>query len=242
MKQFTHISFYKFVPIEDTQALQKQILELAQKHDLKGTVLLAPEGLNSMLAGSRQGIDAFIADLQKDPRFENILFKFNEADTQPFNKLLVKVKKEILTFKADVDPNQMTGKYLKPVQLKEWLKNGEEIVLLDTRNDFEVQEGTFKGAINPKIGKFTEFKDAVSQLSHLKNKRIVTFCTGGIRCEKATAYMIQQGFQDVYQIEGGILQYLKDTGGDFWEGNCFVFDYRWSVDKDLHEVPTKAQS
>lgn len=237
---WTHVSFYKFVDVENPQDLKTQLKDLGLKLNLKGTILLASEGINGMLAGKRADIDTFISELQKDARFtEGIMYKFNETLEAPFKRMLVKVKKEILTFKEpDVKPHLKTGKYVQPLELRDWLRAGQDVVLLDTRNDYEVECGTFKGAIDPKIKYFTHFKKYVDDnAEQFKNKKVVTFCTGGIRCEKATAYMLNKGIDNVYQIEGGILKYLQDTGGEFWQGDCFVFDHRRAVDSELHEVP-----
>lgn len=241
MMKFTHISFYKFVEIASPKEAQTWLVELARALQLKGTLLLATEGINGMLAGSSENINTFIHEFEKNELFKNIFYKFSESQTQPFKRLLVKVKKEILTFNEPrLKPHVKTGKYVKPQELRQWLAKGEDIVLLDTRNQFEVQHGTFKGAIDPGIKSFTQFKKVVDEkLSDFKNKKIVTFCTGGIRCEKATAYMMEKGFNNVYQIHGGILNYLKETDGAFWQGQCFVFDERILIDKNLHEIQTK---
>ncbi len=241
MDKYTHISFYKFVAIEEPELLKAQMQGMAENLDLMGTMIIAGEGINGMLAGHDTDIQDFIIEFQKDPRFSNISFKVARSQTQPFKKLLIKIKEEILTFnEKSVKPHVRTGNYLKPLELKKWLESKKEVVLLDTRNNFEVEQGTFKGALNPGISKFTEFKKAVGEkLMPLKEKTIVTFCTGGIRCEKATAYMLEKGFKDVWQVEGGILKYLEDTDGSFWEGQCFVFDNRISVDKELNEISSK---
>ncbi|MBK9295223.1 MAG: sulfurtransferase [Oligoflexia bacterium] len=239
---FTHISFYKFVEINNTEELKASLKDMCIKFNLKGTILLASEGINGMLAGEKTNIDLFISELQKDQRFESgILYKFNTTENAPFKRMLVKIKKEILTFKEpQIKPHIKTGKYVKPTQLRDWLRKGENLVLLDTRNDYEVECGTFKDAINPNIKYFTHFKDYINaHAGELKDKKVVAFCTGGIRCEKATAYMMEKGIDDVYQIEGGILKYLEETGGEFWQGDCFVFDHRRAIDCELHEVPAE---
>ncbi len=237
MKSFTHVSFYKFVEIDDPAKLQSQLKVRLQELELKGTVLIATEGINVMLAGTEASIATLIAEFKMDSRFKDALLKLNKSETQPFKKLLVKVKSEILTFKEDsIKPHLKTGHYVKPQDLREWLNAGDDIVLVDSRNHFEVELGTFQDAIDPEIKSFMEFKNAsLEKLTSYKDKKIITFCTGGIRCEKASAYLMEHGFKNVWQLEGGILQYLKETDGAFWQGECFVFDERISVNKNLEE-------
>lgn len=234
--KFKHVSFYKFVNIDSPESLQSWFKSSLLKWNLKGTVLIAPEGINAMIAGAPLNLDSFLQEFQIDERFKNILFKFNESQTAPFKRTLIKIKKEVLTFKEPtVSPAHKTGNYVKPQELRNWIEKKEDFIFLDTRNDFEVQYGTFENAINPKIKSFTELKNFLSSESaeKIKKKKIVTFCTGGIRCEKATAYMMEKGFENVWQIEGGILQYFSDTDAMGWQGECFVFDERIAVNKKL---------
>lgn len=245
-----NIAYYKFVRIACPASLQDTLSSLCEKLALKGTIILAHEGINSCLAGSEASVTAFIAHMHADPRFADIDFKRSESDTQPFRRMIVKLKSEIISMgQPGIDPANFTGKYVEPMELKQWLDNGEKVLLVDTRNDYEVALGTFAGAINPDIKTFRTFPEWVTEaLGDKKAERIVTFCTGGIRCEKATAYMRQQGFEDVYQLKGGILKYFEDTSSagaqatvqiqsdSHYNGDCFVFDHRVAVDQSLKQT------
>ena len=241
--QDTVISFYKFVPVDDPQALRNKLKKLCDQLDTKGTILLASEGMNGMISGSPESIETLINEIHKDPRFSDVEFKKSFHSDVSFRRMLVKVKKYIVTMRKDVDPLAETGEYLDPIEFKKWQDEGKELLILDTRNDYEVALGTFTNAIDPKITHFDQFPDWISKnLQDSKDKPIVTFCTGGIRCEKATAFMLQQGFKKVYQLEGGIIKYLEKTlleeGDNHWEGDCVVFDKRKAITKKL-EPTTK---
>jgi UPF0176 protein len=231
----TNIAFYRFVEIHDPSSLRETLLSLCKELGLRGTILLATEGVNAMLAGEDTSIITFLTYLEADERFKSMLIKRSYSPTQPFKRLLVKVKNEILALREPrVNPTKLTGKYIKPQELREWFEKGEDFILLDTRNDFEVQRGTFKDAINPKTSSFGQFPKFVqNNLENLKNKKVVTFCTGGIRCEKATNLMLQAGLENVYQLEGGILEYFSQTDGKYFEGSCFVFDERVALNHAL---------
>jgi UPF0176 protein len=239
------ISFYKFVKLDHLDELRAELLDICQRHQIFGSILIAPEGINGTISGTPQDISRICQFFQDSPVFSPLEFKKSLHESKPFRRMLVRIKKEIITMKTDgIDPNHLTGKYLKPLQLKEWLDNGEEILLLDTRNDYEVKVGTFKGAIDPKIKSFSAFPDFIDEhLDDLKGKKIVTFCTGGIRCEKATAYMVDQGLTETYQIDGGVLKYFEDTmpleSDNHWEGECVVFDSRLAVNKSLQPTESK---
>lgn len=232
------ITYYKFVPIEDTETLRNQIKRVCMRNGIKGTILIANEGINSTVAGSREGIDALLAFYHADPRFSDLEHKVSITDAMPFYRLKVTVKPEIVTFRQpNVNPTKQVGTYIKP---QDWnaLISDPDVILIDTRNDFECQIGTFKNAVNPHTTKFSEFPDFVKQhLDPNQNKKVAMFCTGGIRCERATSYMLQQGFENVYHLEGGILKYLEEVPQDetMWEGECFVFDQRVTVDHQLEQ-------
>jgi predicted sulfurtransferase len=203
-------------------------------------VLLAEEGINLFLAGSRQGIDSLWRFLASDPRLTDLIYKESESREIPFNRLLVKIKREIIPLGlAQIRPAQQPAPRLQPEELKRWLDQGRDFVLLDTRNAFEVRVGTFVGAIDLGLGQFREFPQAAAGLAAaLKQKPVVTFCTGGIRCEKAAPALLLQGFREVYQLDGGILRYFERCGGAHYAGECFVFDKRVAVDSALRETAT----
>jgi len=235
-----NISTYKFVPIPDALALREVLLSRAQALHLKGTILLAEEGINMFLAGPADDVRSFVSQLQQDPRFADVAPKESWSDTQPFKKMLVKVKGEIIRMNhPTIKPADGRAPSVTPATVKRWLDqghddNGRPVVTLDTRNDFEVDEGTFEGAIDWRITKFTEFPDAFrAHLDELKDKTVVSFCTGGIRCEKAAILMREEGLEHVYQLEGGILKYFEETDGSHYNGGCFVFDERRALGADL---------
>jgi UPF0176 protein len=235
-----NISSYKFVPLPDAAALREVLLARAQALQLKGTILLAEEGINLFLAGPADDVRSFVSQLQQDPRFADIAPKESWSDTQPFKKMLVKVKGEIIRMNhPTIKPADGRAPSVAPATVKRWLDqghddNGRPVVTLDTRNDFEVDEGTFDGAIDWRITKFTEFPDAFrAHLDELKDKTVVSFCTGGIRCEKAAILMREEGLEHVYQLEGGILKYFEETDGSHYKGGCFVFDERRALGADL---------
>ncbi len=242
---FTNIAFYKFVHIENPTQLQFNFKKLCGSLKLKGTIIVAHEGLNSCLAGNEADIEQFILHMQTDERFADIEFKKSFSEKMPFRKMLVKLKKETIPMGFEyIKPAQSTGKHIKSLELKEWLDNKEDVVILDTRNAFEVEVGTFRKAVNPNLKKFRDFPNWINaelkKNADWKKKKVVTFCTGGIRCEKATAYMQHLGCENVYQVHGGILQYFEDTHthaptqDNHFDGECFVFDYRVAVEKDLN--------
>ena len=236
--QDTVVSFYKFVKIQDPKALQTKLKELTDKLNMKGTIILAHEGVNAMVSGSSSNIQAFKEYLWADKHFTDLEFKDSYYDKESFRRMLVKVKKYIITMRKEVDPLEETGEYIAAEEFKKWQDEQKDMLIVDTRNDYEYQMGTFKNAIDPDIKSFDEFPDWVEkELGDQKDKTIVTFCTGGIRCEKATAYMKKIGFKKVYQLEGGIIKYLEKTmdekENNHWEGECIVFDKRKAIDKSL---------
>ena len=243
MNTILNISTYKFVPISDAPALRELLQQRAVALQLKGTILLAEEGINLFLAGPADAVRGFVAQLHTDARFADITPKESWSDTQPFKKMLVKVKGEIIRMNHPaIQPAQGRAPAVPPATVKRWLDqgfddNGRPVVTLDTRNDFEVDEGSFDGAIDWRITKFTEFPDALrSHLNDLKDKTVVSFCTGGIRCEKAAILMREEGLEHVYQLEGGILKYFEETDGSHYHGGCFVFDERRALGADLQTV------
>ena len=234
----TNISCYCFARLEDLKSLREHLLSFCKERELKGTILLAPEGINFFVAGSAEGIEELLTDLRKLPGLEGIAPKYSESDDQPFSRMLVRLKKEIIAFGVEgIDPGTYTSPRIEARQLKQWLDDGKPVILYDTRNDYEVKLGTFRNAIPAGIDHFRDFPAAVAKLpDDMKDAPVVTFCTGGIRCEKAAPFMEGAGFREVYQLEGGILKYFEEVGADHYDGDCFVFDQRVGVDPGLRET------
>jgi len=235
-----NISAYKFVPLPDAPALRDRLHEQAVALGLKGTVLLAEEGINLFLAGPGPAVRAFVAQLHEDPRLADLTPKESWSARQPFRKMLAKVKREIIRMNhPTIRPAAGRAPAVLAATVKRWLDQGHDdegrpVVTLDTRNAFEVDHGTFEGAIDWRIHKFSEFPDAVqAHKAELEGKTVVSFCTGGIRCEKAAIVMQEAGLEHVYQLEGGILKYFEETGGAHYRGRCFVFDEREALGTDL---------
>lgn len=236
MEKILNIAAYKFVQIQDPAALATWIGTLAQAHSLKGAVLVASEGINLFLAGLPPAVETFLAQLVHDTRLAALHCKRSTSQYVPFRKLKVRVEKEIITFGM---PNPPTAPSVDATTLKRWLDQGTDdtgrpVVLLDTRNAEEVAMGTFTGALNPHIHKFTEFPQALEQMrAQLQDKTVVAFCTGGVRCEKAVPWMHAQGLTNALQLQGGILGYFESQGGAYYQGSCFVFDERVALTPDL---------
>lgn len=240
MSEFVNISVYKFTPF-DAAALpgwREQLRHLCGAAGLRGTILLSTEGINLFVAGTRAAIDALLATLRTLPGLDDLAPKESRSTEQPFNRMLVKIKKEIIAFGIDgIDPARRPSPKLPARTLKQWLDEGRPVTLLDTRNDYEIRMGTFRGALSARIDHFREFPAAVARLpAELKDRPLVMFCTGGIRCEKAGPYLEQAGFKHVHQLDGGILKYFEECGGAHYEGECFVFDRRVGVDPSLRET------
>lgn len=235
MNQIRNIAGYKFITLEQPIDLREQFKKVCTRQNLKGTILLAPEGINIMLAGDDADITSFIDWLKNDNRFADMEFKNSYSDIVPFKKLFIKIKKEVIAFGVpEIVPEKFTAPRVEAKQLKQWLDEHKDLVILDTRNRFEIEAGKFANAIDLDIDHFRHFPQAAKELSpQLKQKVIVTYCTGGIRCEKAAAYLMQLGFQQVYQLEGGILKYFEECGGAHYQGQCFVFDDRIALDEKL---------
>ena len=238
MKPIVVSALYKFVTLEAFGALKNPLLRLMQNHGIRGTLLLAKEGINGTVAGSAQAIEALYAWFNQQPGLENISHKESYHDVMPFNRTKVKLKKEIVTLGVEgIDPKEIVGTYVKPTDWNALIAS-EDVTVIDTRNDYEFQIGTFKNAINPETTTFREFPAYVEKhLDPAVNKKVAMFCTGGIRCEKSTAYLKKLGFTEVYHLEGGILKYLEEVPSNesLWEGECFVFDERVTVNHDLEK-------
>ena len=238
MPVVTNISCYRFAPLENLKSLRERLLRLCSERSLRGTILLSSEGINLFMAGTREGIDQLVAEIRTVPGLQNLQPKYSDSEAQPFTRMLVRIKKEIIAFGVDgIEPGRNTSPKLSAATLKQWLDEGRPVTLLDTRNDYEVKLGTFEGAMDLDIGHFRHFPEAVRKLpEEMKNDPIVMFCTGGIRCEKAGPYMEKAGFRNIFQLEGGILKYFEECGGSHYRGECFVFDQRVGVDPALRET------
>lgn len=238
MSKYVVCALYKFVRLENFKEIRKPLYEVMDSNEVRGTLLLAYEGINGTIAGSREGIDTVIEWLNSDERMNPIVTKESYADEAPFKRTKVKLKKEIVTMGVEgIDPTKSVGTYIEP---KDWnaLISDPEVTLIDTRNEYEYEIGTFKNAVNPHTDSFREFpKYTEENLDPEKHKKVAMFCTGGIRCEKSTAFLKEKGFEEVYHLKGGILKYLEDVPKEdsLWEGECFVFDDRVAVNHDLEK-------
>mgnify|MGYP006264415691 FL=1 len=233
-----NIAGYKFEPLVDPIDLVSLYQKKCDELELKGTMLISKNGINFSLAGTQHATDTIIAFLEEDNRFLNIPLKVTYSETQPFRRMKVRLKKEIISLgRKDINPRELTGERISPQDLKNLLDNKEDVLVLDTRNEYETRVGKFENAIDLNLDTFRDFPEAIESLpEEYKDKQIVMYCTGGIRCEKASAVMMKAGFVDVKQLEGGVLDYFKETGGAYWEGDCFVFDERVALDTDLNET------
>ena len=241
IKEYINLSAYKFVDLDDLESRRTAILKVSRELGLKGTVLLSPEGINLFIAGERSNVKRWLDFLYQHAEYTDLPIKESLSDHQPFSRMLVRIKKEIITFGVEgIAPQNRTSPKLAAEQLKQWLDAGKDITLLDVRNDYEVDLGTFDRATRIGVDHFRQFPDAVQTLpDEMKTKPLVMFCTGGIRCEKAGPFMEQQGFEEIYQLDGGILRYFEECGGDHYKGECFVFDKRVAVDSNLRETETE---
>ena len=241
--RFINLAGYKFVPLDRLSELKASFKEFCGTLGLKGTILLSPEGINVFVSGSRLAATRFKAFVHAEPRLAALRFKESVSSYQPFKRMLVKIKKEIITLRVTgLDPVWQRAPAVTPAELKRWLDEGRDVVLLDTRNAFEVQTGTFRDAVHLNLKSFGEFPQAADKLDEsLKGKTLVAFCTGGIRCEKAAPVLIQKGFRNVFQLDGGILHYFEEFGDAHFKGRCFVFDQRNALDGNLNPEPAGAQ-
>lgn len=236
-----NISGYKFVALDNLPELRARFKEKALELDLKGTILLSEEGINAFLAGLPENVRAFCHYLEEDLRFLDMPWKDSYSVDRPFNRMLVRIKKEIISMGQPMicQEHGRRAKAVSTKQLAEWLDKKDDVVLLDTRNDYEVRLGSFENALRLDLHHFRNFPEKVKELlPHIGKKKVVTFCTGGIRCEKAALYMEDIGFEEVYQLDGGILRYFEDCQGKHYDGECFVFDRRVAVDPMLQETQT----
>ena len=237
---WTVCALYRFVSLDNLPALQAEIKQACLEQDIVGTLLLAPEGVNGTIAGVGEKLDHIVALLDRTLGIRQGEVKFSSAEDKPFRRIKVRLKKEIITMKApEADPTQQVGDY---VEAEDWndLIADPDVTLIDTRNTYETAVGIFEGAMDPQIETFTQFKDWVHKtLDPDKDKKVAMFCTGGIRCEKASSYMLAHGFEEVYHLKGGILKYLETVPAEEskWNGDCFVFDRRVAVGQDLEESP-----
>ncbi|SIO62601.1 UPF0176 protein [Bradyrhizobium erythrophlei] len=242
-------AFYQFARIPDFRELREPLREVCARLGLKGSVLLAREGINGTVAGTPEAIEAYVGELQHGPlfggRLDNLELKFSSSSTMPFGRMKVRLKKEIVTLgDAEVDPTRQVGTYVDPADWNALIAASDTLVI-DTRNAFEVAMGTFEGAVDPGIRSFGQFREFAAQhLDPAKHRKIAMFCTGGIRCEKASAYLLSRGFAEVYHLKGGILRYLEGVPEDQsrWRGDCFVFDERVALGHGLRECGTDGAS
>lgn len=234
MNTISNIIGYKFTEITQLKAMQSTLLEKTNALELKGTILLSHEGINIALAGHHEKTKIFEQWLNTQPPLEGIHFKVSSSKELPFSKMMVKIKDEIIRMDVpEVKPHEQTGTHLAPEEFKAWLDENKEILILDTRNAFELEFGRFKDAEHLQLEHFRQFPNKADMIP--RNKPIVMYCTGGIRCEKASTYLLQKGYEEVYQLEGGILNYFEKCGGEHYEGDCFVFDDRIAVDSNGRE-------
>ena len=235
-----NIAAYKFVTLQETElpVLRTVLKAEALRRELKGTILLSTEGMNLILAGERQNITAYQSFLATYSTFQGLVYKESISDRKPFTRMLVRIKKEIISMgHPEIQPEHLSAPHISPTELKQWYEEKRDMVVLDTRNDYEVALGTFENAVDLHLETFRHFPDMIALLPDaMKEKPIVTFCTGGIRCEKAAVFMLNHGFKEVYQLEGGILSYFEQCGGEHYQGDCFVFDQRVALNSQLQET------
>ena len=233
-----NIAGYKFEPLDDLDVLIPKFQNKCDALDLRGSVYLSPNGINFSLAGSEEAIAQYLIFMEEDLRFLDIPLKKTYSETQPFRRMKVRLKKEIISLgRDDINPRELTGEYISPQELYAMYENNEDVIVLDTRNEYETRVGLFENAVDLQLDTFRDFPQAIEELpEEYKEKQIVMYCTGGIRCEKASAVMLKAGFSDVKQLEGGVLDYFKETGGKYWNGDCFVFDERVALDTNLKET------
>lgn len=237
-----NITAYKFVRLspEELLDLKVELKENAKLLGIRGTILLSEEGINMSLAGQAEAIEKYIQYVTFQQKFEDMPIKKSFSNDYPYRRMIVRIKKEIIKMNCpEISPERETAPHLSPAEFKRWYQENKDMIVLDTRNDYEIAIGTFRNAVDLNIHNFHEFPKAIEKLPDgAKQKPIVTFCTGGVRCEKAAQYMRDQGFEEVYQLDGGILNYFTEVGADYYDGECFVFDMRITVDPKLQETST----
>jgi len=235
MTAFVNLAAYKFSPLAELPALRERLRAVAKSGDLRGTILLSPEGINLFVAGTREAATSLMAAVRAVPGLEDLTARESFSAGQPFGRMFVKIKREIIAFGVPgIDPARAPSPKVSARTLKQWLDEGRPVTLLDTRNDYEIQHGTFRGAVRAGIGRFRDFPAAAPRLAEqIGLNPVVMFCTGGIRCEKAGPFLEQSGFANVHQLEGGILKYFEECGDAHFEGRCFVFDQRVELDSSL---------
>ncbi len=244
IKDYTIILFYNYVNISNPEELKEQQLKICKDLDLKGRVIVANEGINATLEGETTNINKYLENLLADSRFSNTHIKKSKGTGEAFPKLSVKVRKEIVSLhlEEDINPKEITGKRLKPEELKQWYESGKEFYVVDMRNDYEFKVGRFKDSIYMPVQNFRDIPKALSYIEHLKDKTVVPVCTGGVRCEKASGLLVREGFKDVYQLDGGIVTYMEKYPASEFLGTLYVFDKRITMDfdpKDKHVVVGK---
>jgi len=236
MKKYSILLYYCYSPIVDPELFREEHHLFCLELGLKGRIIVASEGLNGTVSGEKSACDAYMAALKADLRFASIDFKIEASDKNGFTKLHVRVKPEIVYSGLDVDPNKVTGKHLEPSEFKK-IKDDEDVVILDVRSNYEHGVGKFKNALTLDIENFRDFPEKIKALEQYKNKKVITYCTGGIKCEKASGFLLEQGFKDVYQLHGGIIKYGIEEGGEDFEGKCYVFDNR--IIADINRINPK---
>ncbi|MEA3412986.1 MAG: sulfurtransferase [Pseudomonadota bacterium] len=239
--EYVNIAAYRFVELDDLESCRESLLERGTTLGLLGTVLLSREGINLMLSGQRRAIDEMKAWISRFPHFAGMAYRESLSGFAPFDRMKVRVRDEIISLGRDeIRPRAFTGPRIPPEMLRHWLDEGRKFTLLDTRNDYETTLGTFDRAVTLDIDSFRELPDAVQRLCpEARSEPMVMFCTGGVRCEKASPLMLNMGFREIYQLDGGILNYFRHCGGAHWEGECFVFDHRVGLTPDLQPTRTR---
>lgn len=237
MNEYVIILFYKYVRVDDPEKLRVEQRELCEKIGLKGRIIVAPEGINATLEGTTENIEKYLKEFLSDRRFKDTHIKKSKGTGDAFPKLSVKVRKEIVTLglEEDINPNEVTGKHLKPEELKKWYDSGKEFYVIDMRNDYEFKVGRFKGSQLMPVQNFRDIPKALSYIENLKDKTVVPVCTGGVRCEKASGLLVREGFKDVYQLDGGIVSYIEKYPAEEFEGSLYVFDKRILMHFDPEE-------
>jgi len=239
--------FYMYTHISDPETFRKWQLELCKNLDLKGRIIVAEEGINGTLEGTVENTQKYIREMRRDKRFKKIHWKRSVGDGNSFPRLSVKMKPEIVNLglgKEDVDPNEITGTYIKPKELHEWYEHNEDFIMIDMRNDFEHKVGRFENSIEPETKHFRDLKSQMKTIEQFKDKKVITVCTGGVRCEKASGYLKKNGFKDVYQLDGGIVSYMEKYPGENFKGSLYVFDNRQTMhfnNPNEHPLITKCE-